>query len=290
MARVRTIELPWTQQPQEVVRLNAGSPIVQAGIGALWHGSSMADAVTGSLITRSSSASQNTGPSGLYHRVAGTGSLDRLVLQTSADNIGAGNFTVLIRTILRGNLSNAYMAVGRWMGPPSTSDWYLGAGSSFTGSTVDFGVACGTEPIGVSATVPGGWATGVEYTIVGRRLGTTLYVDLFSGIALLVSGSYSSGLINTVNYNSHNLTFGEYKGGGAAYNLDSDTSLLALFPRCLSNAEILALAVDSPWHLFESQRIEVPSAAASAVPNITALSAESILATSAGYRVSLNYA
>lgn len=56
----------------------------------------------------------------------------------------------------------------------------------------------------------------------------------------------------------------------------------------------LALARDilrNPWSLFGPHYIRVPIASAGGgVPNITFVGAESILATSAGYRVSLNYA
>lgn len=66
---------------------------------------------------------------------------------------------------------------------------------------------------------------------------------------------------------------------------------VAAWNRALSDSEHASLAVN-PWQLLTplARRIWVPSAAASAVPNITFVGAENITATSADYRVTLDYA
>lgn len=70
-------------------------------------------------------------------------------------------------------------------------------------------------------------------------------------------------------------------------------ALVAITSEALSDEQMFALLsnVQAPWQIFEPQRIVVPTYSAPAgVPDITGVVAENILATSAGYRVTLNYA
>lgn len=68
------------------------------------------------------------------------------------------------------------------------------------------------------------------------------------------------------------------------------TWIAAAFSTALSIAELDELRAN-PWQLFDSEIILIPaSGGASTVPNITFVGAENILAASADYRVTLDYA
>lgn len=82
-----------------------------------------------------------------------------------------------------------------------------------------------------------------------------------------------------------------YGGGGAqGYGGNGACYLFALWNRALD--PILAQrASANPWFMFAPRQIIIPvAAAASVVPTITAVSAENITATSADYRVTLDFA
>jgi hypothetical protein len=249
---------PWTQQPKIAAGVNP-----QFSPSGLWNFSGTVDAVTGKQATVNGTyCTPTVTQSGRALSVAGTGSIDRVILNNSADAIGSGEFTVLLRFSCVVS-ANAYVAVGRWTGggTPTTSEWYLGAGSSFSVATCDFGIACGSAVNGASATVPGGWVSGQEYTLVGRRKGTTIYVDLFVGAANVASGSLTTGTITTVNRNAAlNLGLGEFAGAGAAFNLDIKANVLALFPASLSDYAVSSLAA-TPWQLFAPMARQFPGSA-----------------------------
>lgn len=91
---------------------------------------------------------------------------------------------------------------------------------------------------------------------------------------------------------AYNLNIGAFHySGGRIFWGNHSPLLFAVWDRALSRERALSINAN-PWQLFNRtvRRIPVYSAAPSAVPDITAVVAENILATSAGYRVSLNYA
>lgn len=112
----------------------------------------------------------------------------------------------------------------------------------------------------------------------------------FDGAALelwingAMAGSAALGSLGS--YNSSNL----YIGGGYGNSADARYAACAYWRRDIGR-EAMSLLTTNPWAMFAPRRLVIPTtAAAPAVPDITFVGAENILATSAGYRVSLNYA
>lgn len=238
----------WTRQPP-----NKAGPCKRWRPSALWAFSHLADQVSGKPITRAATANSRVDlRAGTHLAVTGTSVANRAVLNcdSGADKPGAGDFTVIHRFVLRS--STGYLSVGRWNtgGTPSSCDWFLGAGNQFgsSGTTSDFLVAVGSAPP-YTASVAGGWAVGFEYILVGRRRGTTILVDRYNEDGTILSASTTNAGITTINSNSaRSLKLGEIDAG-ATYNAALDSSLVALFPYALTDADLRDL-LPNTWALF----------------------------------------
>lgn len=125
-------------------------------------------------------------------------------------------------------------------------------------------------------------------------------VPSFTGLAILgirfdgaaldlwINGALagSAALASLGSANSSNL----FIGGGYGNSADAQYAACAYWQRDIGR-EAMRLLTTNPWAMFAPRRLVIPTtAAAPAVPDITFVGAENILATSAGYRVTLNYA
>jgi hypothetical protein len=260
-----------TRQPQGPARPN---PLFAPA--ALFSFASPADYVSNKLVTFSASSGIAVNRSGLALAVGGNSALDRAVLNTAtdADNIGAGNFTALTRFIPfdGAGLEDGYTAIGRWVSGGAgltTSDWFLGAGLGFKNTSVDFTVAVGGNSY--SAAITGtSWTYGAEYTLIGRRSGTNLYVDRFCHTTGVRDGASANNAgITTVNYTAARKLLSGEIAYGPEYNADLQTVVAALFRRSLTDVEVSAL-IANPWQLFApSRRVVVFDGAAGTPTAVT---------------------
>lgn len=240
---------PWVSQPDE-----SAAASFDLAPSALWVGGIRVDLASTRPMSFGTSGSVVNSKAGRAFSATGTANLGRVVFgtDTGADKPGAGDFTVAIWFRLS-SIATGYAAIGRWNtgATPSTSDWYLGAAGTFGGTTIDFTVAVGSSTYTASYS-PSGWATGYDYVLVGRRRGTTIYVDRVTVIdGSIVSASTTNAGITTINSNSARaLKLGEIDAG-AIYNAELTADYVALFPRCISDAELRALW-QNPSQLFES--------------------------------------
>ncbi len=182
--------------------------------------------------------------------VAGNAALDRAILNAHPDasDFGDRDFTVMVRFVLL-SVRESYVAFGRWFsgGTATQCMWYIGG--AFNSTTCNMGVAAGTGARGVEITGLT-WAVGNEYTIIGRRAGTSLWVDRINHTTGLRSSSapYSDAAITTLNsVSARNLKLGEFDAG-AAYNMDLDASVAAILPYKASDAQVRELYAN-PWQL-----------------------------------------
>lgn len=264
---------PWRQQP-------LWSAAAAPGVSALWSGASAVDSVGGRTWTRSSLADIVPTQHGLAIKVAGTGSLDRTVLNCDgADKPGAGDFTAVIRFRFDGN-GTAYAALGRWNTglSLSTCDWYLGAPSTFAVATVGFSVACGSSLYTASAAAA--WSIGGTYTLIGVRRGTTISVHrLDDATNAIARGSTTNVGITTINaISERKLKLGEIDAG-KQYNANLSANVIGLLPFAATDAQINELLFN-PWQLFAPRRILISvAAAASGPPTLTSLVASNITTT-----------
>lgn len=249
----------WTRQPPRYVKANRAKRV-----GALWTFTDTADRVTGRPITIGTGGSIAHSSLGRVASVSGVANLGRIVLNTSlADKPGAGNFTVFARYILR--TVAGYCILGRWNtgASPSTNDWLLGS-ATVLGSTASFGGAFGSNI--VHAEVTAGAVANEEYIMVGRRRGTTLYVDrvhLVRGLPdeAWSSASNTSASVTTFNSNSSRaLKVGEIDAG-AGNNTSLDLIAAGLFPFAMSDEQVKRLPYDL-WDYFAPRRVLVPVSAA----------------------------
>jgi hypothetical protein len=255
------IKTPWTTQPQQACEID-----LKLGPSAAWNFATKRDAVSGLEMVLGADNSSGVWRDGRYINVTGASNLNRVECVSSVSAIapGAGDFTVTVTFVFDG-LTGGYSAFGRWNtgATPSTSDWFLGAGSTFGVATADFTVACGSSVY--SASAAGAWVVGNKYTFIGRRRGTTIYVDRYNHTTgVWVSGSTTNAGITTINYNAARKTkLGEIDIG-AGYNIAATYSTAATFKRCLSGAEVRSLSAN-PWQIFKPlpRRIFAPVATSS---------------------------
>lgn len=258
MARVCEILLPWESQPQEVV-----GPDPSWAPAGLWNFATEFDAVTGKISTRGSSsvAASAVGTLGRGVAVSGTGTFDRYVLNGSQEaiNIGASDFTVGITFRLDG--TGGYSALSRWNsgGSAGTNTWLLGADSSFSVAVVAFLVEVGSTVY--TASVAGSWSAGEIYSLFGRRIGTTIYVDRYThSTGAWVSANVTNAGITTVNdISARKFKIGEIDAS-SALNAALTPFVAATFKYGLTN-EQMRRWVSLPWHLFAPQSIGVPVSA-----------------------------
>lgn len=169
-----------------------------------------------------------------------------------ADKIGDGDFSVLLKFTHRNNTSVDAIVFGRWS-LSSTKEWALWTGGT---PVVAFSVVCGGTQYDATATVSS-WVDDQDYILIGRRRGTTLYVDFINQTTgEIASGSTTNGAITTVDHDpARSLVLGELEGWTWA-TVDLDVPCAALFPRCLSDQEVKSL-LRNPWQLFASARKDV---------------------------------
>ena len=246
-------------QPQSGARIDWGNPLT-SDILAAWNFASDYEPVTGTLATRGASNVSNVvSQYGKGIKVSGTSNLGRYVLNAprSAVDIGAGDFTVFVSFVL--DAAGGYCAIGRWNtgGTPATSDWMLGGASSGLGTDIGFTVAVGSSTY--AASFVSGMPTSGLNTLVGRRVGTTIYVDRFLNGVFIQRASTTNAGITTVNYNAARSTkIGEIDVG-AGYNVRMTAYNAATFRRFISDAELKTL-VQNQWQIFQptSRAIWVP--------------------------------
>lgn len=102
---------------------------------------------------------------------------------------------------------------------------------------------------------------------------------------LAESGSFTAPVASNAARRSH-------IGAGTSFfgSSSAGLSVVAVFNRAFAESEYVSLYLN-PWQLFAARRFVVPvPAAGGAVPNITFVGAENVAATSADYRVTLDFA
>ena len=287
MARTRELALPWTQQPQEAVSvapdwvarglsfallrvggrmldvLSANGPLSDSGTTALSPDGIVTD-YTGSQVTEFADAAP--------YRLTGG-----LTLIAGLEIDAFSNYTGIV-----------FKQASYWK---ASFEWRHGR-VSHTNS----------DPNGVQAvfirgddSVTGEYCSVGGPTTTGRRVSAVSVADgsLLSSPVFYADGvplaAATVGASAGTAVDGGNLRIGRRFDG--AVQLDGRVSFLYGFNRQLPDADVAALSAN-PWQLFAPRRIRVPvyGAAPSTVPDITAVVAENILATSVGYRVSLNYA
>lgn len=250
----------WPLQPPARVGANPAR-----GLSALWALSGRADRVSGAPIVIGTGGTIVTTPGGTALSVSGTTNLSRGVLVSArgADKPGAGDFTVFARYYLR--TVAGFCIIGRWNtgASPSTNDWLLGSATGIA-STISFGGAFGSNI--VHAEVAAGSVANEEYFMVGRRRGTTLYVDrvhLVRGLPDEAWASASNTSVNVTTFNSNTArvtAIGEI-AAGAGNNTSLDLLVAGMLPYALSDEQVRRLPYDI-WDYFRPRRIWVPVAAA----------------------------
>lgn len=156
---------------------------------------------------------------------------------------GAGDFTVacLFKT---GALQ--YSVIARWNtgGAPGTNCWFLGQ----NGDSGAFSVECGSSTF--SASIAGaGMPDGQWFMLVGRRRGTTIYVDKFAADGTHSSASTTNAGITTINdVPARKLKLGEIDAS-FAYNSTAKYLFAATWRRALLDAE-LPLLFANVWQAF----------------------------------------
>ncbi len=229
---------------------------------ALWNfGQGARDSVSGAAATLAAGyTSVVATPSGTGMAVSGTGTLGRCVLGSTVSAIapGTGDFTVFLLFRYDGS-SGGYAAIARWNsgGAAATCDWLLGAGNTFSGTTADFEVAVGSTIYTASAS-SASWTVGKIYLLIGRRSGTTIYVDRFDvATRSRVSGTTQNAGITNINYNvSRSTKIGEIDVG-TGYNANLSPILGGTLPYALTEFGIGQIAAN-PWKFFQGAGNPIP--------------------------------
>lgn len=266
MGRIREIALPWRQQPQCAVRPNpvfsSGAiwlPGVQANlcsgiVNPLASGTGLAAGV--GVRGRADVLQGGVGPSFGYGATLPSTQAISFVLV--ADQVSASDARLL------GNASYEILpAYGKL-------DCYANGGlySVAIGNAVSWsGALVYTHDMTDSANYPMAWLDGVPLTVTRTTSSSTSPIG---GTTVLCNHAQSPGV-------ARQFVGSVYLGG--------------IFP--LSFAGDVAQAISAnPWQLFAPRvrRIWVPSAGGSAAPDIAFVGAENITATSADYRVTLDFA
>lgn len=283
MSRVRTIELPWAQQPQEAVGIDWANPITRGlCFVAVYSDGSLTNLAAGDRGAYGASAVSGVGAAGrtLYATAQPYAASWPGALVTS-DGAGTGDYTLLSFSApaAEGDISSLISQAS------GSTQLYL-----LSNTNTSYGASAGTLTLGeydgnnpmfeAPGVVDGGW-----HVFVGVRSGTTRYIDCDgvqvgtgTGVAARVYASgaflYSSGIYGYTNWTRPHPHVMQ-----AAWN------------RALTPAERGDIG-RNPWQVFAPRRILVPTSGAGggAVPDITFVGAENITATSANYRVTLNYA
>lgn len=246
----------WTSQPGQLVG-------ALPGVAAAWSGAIGVDQVSGRIITPTTALSSKASRFGRALCVAGTGSLNRAILNTrqGADLPGAGNFTVAI-LFQFAQVTTGYAAIGRWNtgGSAGTNDWFMGSAGTggVSSGEMQFNVEVGTTTYS-AADLFAGWNASRPYLMIGRRTGTTIEVIRHDFVAgTWRSSSTTNAGITTINSNSARaLKLGELDTS-ASLNADVDMYGAYLFKRSISDAEVDSLVSNFWWH-FAPRRVWLPS-------------------------------
>lgn len=269
MARTREIALPWTQQPQEAVGAAAADRLV-----------ALLSPPTGEAVTRTqmraapSANRPNIGVNGAGQAWAFGGAH---AIEAPSIPYAPPPFTLLLIARKSASVTEALVGFG---GSGGGYGWRLGSYAGAAAMYITFG---GVADYNISTS---GW-------LVGEVACYALVCTASTAAAWCNGEKLGSVSVGTPFVPAFPLTLGA-SNGGAGDHSTSEINNVALYGRAFSDDEAAAAsrAESRQWGLYLpiTRRIPVYSAAPSAVPDITAVVAENILATSAGYRVSLNYA
>lgn len=255
--------IPRRQQPQGVARPDTTRPLVRGLRGAWIGGRHLINAATGALSSAPGGvaiASEH----GIVTQYAGTPT------DTGAVIGGFGNqFTVAIR--LRPAALGGHRVCG------AHNDGGPGWLMAIEGASLNM-YCDAAQKVGANVSV-GEWSqVAFSFDATGTK---RLAVD---------GGVTASAQSATVTASGLPVLIGAYQWSGYA-DFAGDIDYLYIWDRGLEADELVAVQAN-PWQLFAplTRRIWVPSAGGSTVPDITFVGAENITATSAGYRVTLNYA
>lgn len=290
---VREILLPWDQQPQERARLRVGRPgswLWMPGQLCLAGGDGIAADQIGATSVQPSLA-------GLGMAVGGANSA---VLVPPQPTLQMGQIAYVVQLVFTS--TSSFFAGGFGYSGSGAGGFYVeqpfdfnldqnGSASvgklrcsfrTYTGGATRFGPASACFSTGVlhTAVVLLNAAASAELWVDGRSIPLT-FSD--SGFVDAPTTIYPKRFaVGNFNYGS-NPDYVAWGTTGATYSLFARIVGRDFDPREVSI---------NPYSLLEPQRIIVPysAAAPSAVPNITFVGAENITATSADYRVTLDYA
>ena len=287
MARIREIALPWTQQPQEAVSVapdwvarglsfallrvggrmldvfRADGPLSDSGTTALSPDGIVTD-YTGSQVTEFADAAP--------YRITGG-----LTLIAGLEIDAFANYTAI-----------TFKQSSYWK---ASFEWRHGRvshnNSDPAGAQAVF-IRGNDSVTGEYCSVGGPTTTGRRVSAVSVADGSLLSSPVFYVDGMPLAAATVGASAGTV-VDGGNLRIGQRFDG--VVQLDGRVSFLYGFSQQLPGADVAALSAN-PWQLFAPRRIRVPvyGAAPAGVPDVTFVGAENILATSAGYRVTLDYA
>lgn len=269
MARIREIALPWTQQPQEPVEGIRG--LRQAWIGGLpLHGGDAWTPVNGpgDGMSQHGRIATYVAASSQYHRAPA-----RVVTYP---------FTLfaLVRQLQVG-VNQSVIGLGG--AGADRHLLYFTSGNDvamFSGNAGGYGQAYGPYTPNTSA-----------YRVVAGRVYGPAYRDVWIDGSVYATSSETC-VVGGCDVAAVGAT---WQSGGPAAGLYAsfDVAAAGIFDRALSDDEMRELTgqLDGYLGFLAPQRVRVPVYSAPApVPDITFVGAESILATSGDWRVTLNYA
>lgn len=276
MPGARQILRPWTHQPQEVVRPSEWAR--SRGLGSLLLPSlGLRDLQDGGTWTPWGTAPVGgVGPHGVgVDATAAFGGLMLLPRVTQATP--AQTHIILVQTT---GSSGAYAGlVGTAKADGSQASLFVQRQGT------DAGWDIWSSSTSIPWSSPTSASIGPSLIVVtGDASGTTAYVD---GVVAMSSISVAPAAFS----DSRLVLFGE-RGASAAYSIKGTLYVYAHLTQRLSADEVAGLSVTSIWrHLLAPQRIAVPKAsAAPAVPDITAVYADSVTTSSVTPRVTLDFA
>lgn len=101
---------------------------------------------------------------------------------------------------------------------------------------------------------------GHEYTLVGRRNGTTVYVDLYNhNTKVVYSASSTDGTLATVTPQSISTRIGEDGNADPAGNSNLDVICVGAWLRDVDGGGVKAFR-DNPWQALEDDTYDLPFA------------------------------
>ncbi len=271
---------PWTQQPQGACTVDRAAPGADSLIALLPLGGDDRDLIGGQRLTLAANGSIGVDARGLSLRGVGAACAS-VPLDLSAHSVITVSFWLwwdawANNDALALELGTDFVSARGFFIDPNESA--LGRLQVAVGAPGVAGAKSFARP---SAGVWHHYMVGIDRSIVGGV--PAAYVDgvaqsLTTDAAATVGGAFGSATLYLFSRANSSL-FGAGRMQNLAIRAGLPTQALA------------GWEYSSPWQLFEPQRLVIPtSAAAPAVPAITFVGAENILATSASYRVSLNYA